>query len=213
MTQIETADGRKRDSLNQAATGRLRKVLKNMTKVISPSPPMKGVDAKRPFESFRSPEVGRQERAGQGQSIQEGVESHGPRCIEQSFSDLRREQPEQHEQQLADGSAAVVVGVEDQLRSGRRRGPFAGERAGGQLSGPDAVGDQRDGRRGSAAGGRRRAVAGDEPAEPRHYAGDRSLERHAELDAGRCGEPGVPVDPGRSQQHRIDDDLQPAAGV
>jgi hypothetical protein len=41
--------------------------------------------------------------------------------------------------QPADGAAAVVVGVAHQLRSGRRGRPFAGERAGGELGGADAV--------------------------------------------------------------------------
>ena len=64
-----------------------------------------------------------------------------------------------------------------------------------------------------AAGSRRRAFASDEPAGPGYYAGNRSLERHTQLHAGRCCEPGVPVDTGRGQQHRIDDHLQPGAGV
>ena len=103
--------------------------------------------------------------------------------------------------------------VLEQLSSGSKINSGAGEWPGGQPDGTDAVGDQCHGGRRLAAGSRRRAFASDEPAGPGYYAGNRSLERHTQLHAGRCCEPGVPVDTGRGQQHRIDDHLQPGAGV
>ena len=55
---------------------------------------------------------------------------------------------------------------------------------------------------GLAASGRWRSLASDEPAQPCRDAGHRGLERHPQRRADDCGEPGVPVDPGRNQQHR-----------
>ena len=54
-----------------------------------------------------------QESAGMGVkqswASTKGAIFHGPRSLEQPFGDLRREQFEQHEQQLANGAATVVV--------------------------------------------------------------------------------------------------------
>jgi hypothetical protein len=52
------------------------------------------------------------------QGVQKKEYFHGPRCFKQSVGDLCREQPEQHQQQFADGAATVVLGLEDQLRGG-----------------------------------------------------------------------------------------------
>jgi hypothetical protein len=87
-----------------------------MTKVIFAGTDERG-GCRKPIQKMRgAPETTTGTDAMEG--IQEGVNFYGPRCFEQSVSHLRREQSEQHQQQLADGAAAVVVGFEDQLRSG-----------------------------------------------------------------------------------------------
>ncbi len=105
--------------------------------------------------------------------------------------------------------------VLQQLSSGSKINSGADDAAGLSLvdglqanqTGADPVADQRPGRRGPSAGGRWRALAGDQPAQPRRYAGYRGLERHAQHHAGRRCQPGVPVDPVGNLQHRFDDHL------
>src|ERR1035437_375955 len=131
--------------LNRSASECTKKNLCSMTKVIlggsdegggCTEPKAKIADRFKRTESDASGEQ-------LASASEKGATFHGPRCIEQSVSDLRGEQSEQHEQQLADSSAAVVVGFAHQLRCGRRRRPFSGERSAGQLQGPRTIGHQR----------------------------------------------------------------------
>ena len=110
-------------------------------------------------------------------------------------------------------AAAVVFRIEDQLRRRRRCRPFSGRRPSGQPPGPDAVANQRTGRRRPAASRRWRTLASDQPAQPGRDAGYRSLERHPQRIAGYGRQPGIPVDPLGNQQHRHHHHLQPGAGL
>src|ERR1700722_11945961 len=100
---------------------------------------MKWVDAETPIRMLRKAWRKESHRRQGGQGILKRSNFHGPRSLEQSLGDLRGEQSEQHEQQPADGIAATVVRVQDQLRSRRCSRPFAGERAGGEPDGIDAI--------------------------------------------------------------------------
>jgi len=66
---------------------------------------------------------------------------------------------------------------------------------------------------GPARCGRWSSLSGDQPARSSHHPGHRSLKRHAQLHPGRSSQPGVSVDPGRGQQYRFHNHLQPTAGV
>ena len=80
MTHIGTLCDRKRDSLNRDGTQKPISILKKITKVIFPGTDERGGCKKALPEDLETRR--RNEAAGTGQGVQEGVESHGPRCIE-----------------------------------------------------------------------------------------------------------------------------------
>ncbi len=125
-------------------------------------------------------------------------------CAEQSEPDA--EQPAEH-------AAAAVVWFAHQLRRRRRGRPCGRQRPGRQRRRAEPVGAERQLRHLPAADRRRRAFAGDQPAQPRGHAGHRSGQRHAELRPGQLRQPGVPEHPDGDRQHRLDDQLQRQPGL
>ena len=120
--------------------------------------------------------------------------------------DQYAEQPGENSQQLSSGSK-INSGADDAAGLSLVNGLQA------NCNRPVAVADQRPGRRRPSASRRWRSLASDEPAQPCRYAGYRGLERHPQRFAADGGQPGIPVDSFRNQQHRLDHDLQPEAGL